>query len=98
MSISQPCHWGRLVSPETSLFLALPNPAQGLPWTLANASFFPVRPTLTPSTLQDDFIIIHEPQYDSVLECVFKTELLSLLYKRYEERTQKQLLVKFSNQ
>nr|XP_020653907.1 unconventional myosin-Ie-like isoform X1 [Pogona vitticeps]XP_020653908.1 unconventional myosin-Ie-like isoform X2 [Pogona vitticeps] len=50
------------------------------------------------STLQDDFIIIHEPQYDSVLECVFKTELLSLLYKRYEERTQKQLLVKFSNQ
>uniref|UniRef100_A0A670JXI3 Myosin IE n=1 Tax=Podarcis muralis TaxID=64176 RepID=A0A670JXI3_PODMU len=43
------------------------------------------------STLQDDFIIIHEPQYDSVLESVFKTELLSLLYKRYEERTQKQL-------
>uniref|UniRef100_A0A670JSP4 Myosin IE n=1 Tax=Podarcis muralis TaxID=64176 RepID=A0A670JSP4_PODMU len=41
------------------------------------------------STLQDDFIIIHEPQYDSVLESVFKTELLSLLYKRYEERTQK---------
>uniref|UniRef100_A0A670JVH3 Myosin IE n=1 Tax=Podarcis muralis TaxID=64176 RepID=A0A670JVH3_PODMU len=50
------------------------------------------------STLQDDFIIIHEPQYDSVLESVFKTELLSLLYKRYEERTQKQLPVKFSNQ
>uniref|UniRef100_H9G469 Myosin IE n=1 Tax=Anolis carolinensis TaxID=28377 RepID=H9G469_ANOCA len=50
------------------------------------------------STLQDDFIIIHEPQYDSVLESVFKTELLSLLYKRYEERTGKQLPVKFSNQ
>ncbi|XP_033030579.1 unconventional myosin-Ie-like [Lacerta agilis] len=50
------------------------------------------------STLQDDFIIIHEPQYDSVLESVFKTELLSLLYKRYEERTQQQLPVKFSNQ
>ncbi|XP_061461568.1 unconventional myosin-Ie-like isoform X2 [Rhineura floridana] len=50
------------------------------------------------STLQDDFIIIHEPQYDSVLESVFKTELLSVLYKRYEERMQKQLLVKFSNQ
>nr|XP_034954835.1 unconventional myosin-Ie-like [Zootoca vivipara] len=50
------------------------------------------------STLQDDFIIIHEPQYDSVLESIFKTELLSLLYKRYEERTQKQLPVKFSNQ
>ncbi|XP_053133870.1 unconventional myosin-Ie-like isoform X2 [Hemicordylus capensis] len=50
------------------------------------------------STLQDDFIIVHEPQYDSVLESVFKTELLSLLCKRYEERTQKQLMTKFSNQ
>ncbi|XP_077175754.1 unconventional myosin-Ie-like isoform X1 [Paroedura picta] len=50
------------------------------------------------STLQDDFIIIHEPQYDSVLECAFKTELLSLLCKRYEERAQKTLTVRFSNQ
>ncbi|XP_060119848.1 unconventional myosin-Ie-like [Heteronotia binoei] len=50
------------------------------------------------STLQDDFIIIHEPQYDSVLESTFKTELLSLLCKRYEERAQKPLTVRFSNQ
>ncbi|XP_069506360.1 unconventional myosin-Ie-like isoform X2 [Ambystoma mexicanum] len=50
------------------------------------------------STLQDDFIIVHEAQYDSVLESIFKTEFLSLLYKRYEERTQKQLQLKFSNQ
>lgn len=50
------------------------------------------------STLQDDFIILHEPQYDSVLESVFKTEFLSLLYKRYEERMQKKLDVRFSNQ
>ncbi|XP_050785759.1 unconventional myosin-Ie-like isoform X2 [Gopherus flavomarginatus] len=50
------------------------------------------------STLQDDFLIVHEPQYDSVLESVFKTELLSLLCKRYEERTHQQLSVKFSNQ
>uniref|UniRef100_A0A674IVZ0 Myosin IE n=1 Tax=Terrapene triunguis TaxID=2587831 RepID=A0A674IVZ0_9SAUR len=50
------------------------------------------------STLQDDFLIVHEPQYDSVLESVFKTELLSLLCKRYEERTRQQLSVKFSNQ
>ncbi|KAJ1080755.1 hypothetical protein NDU88_000948 [Pleurodeles waltl] len=49
------------------------------------------------STLQDDFFIIHEAQYDSVLESMFKTEFLSLLYKRYEERTQKQLQLKFSN-
>ncbi|CAH2327481.1 unconventional myosin-Ie-like [Pelobates cultripes] len=50
------------------------------------------------SCLQDDFIIIHEAQYDSVLETVFKTEFLSLLYKRYEERTQKKLRLAFSNQ
>ncbi|XP_053866522.1 unconventional myosin-Ie-like isoform X2 [Malaclemys terrapin pileata] len=50
------------------------------------------------STLQDDFLIVHEPQYDSVLESVFKTELLSLLCKRYEERTHQPLSVKFSNQ
>ncbi|CAM4696316.1 unconventional myosin-Ie [Caretta caretta] len=50
------------------------------------------------STLQDDFLIVHGPQYDSVLESVFKTELLSLLCKRYEERTRRQLTVKFSNQ
>ncbi|XP_015265580.1 PREDICTED: unconventional myosin-Ie-like [Gekko japonicus] len=50
------------------------------------------------STLQDDFIIIHEPQYDTVLESTFKTELLSLLCKRYEERAQKPLTVRFSNQ
>ncbi|XP_053559787.1 unconventional myosin-Ie [Bombina bombina] len=50
------------------------------------------------STLQDDFLIVHESQYDSVLESVFKTEFLSLLYKRFEERTQKKLPLKFNNQ
>nr|DBA13826.1 TPA: hypothetical protein GDO54_004862 [Pyxicephalus adspersus] len=54
--------------------------------------------SISMSTLQDDFIIIHEAQYDSVLESVFKTEFLSLLYKRYEERTQRKLDVRFSNQ
>uniref|UniRef100_A0A8C9U5W1 Osteoclast-stimulating factor 1 n=1 Tax=Scleropages formosus TaxID=113540 RepID=A0A8C9U5W1_SCLFO len=48
-------------------------------------------------TLQDDFLIIHEEQYDSVLECIFKTEFLSLLYKRYEEKTQRKLPIKFNN-
>uniref|UniRef100_A0A8C6XW16 Uncharacterized protein n=1 Tax=Naja naja TaxID=35670 RepID=A0A8C6XW16_NAJNA len=47
------------------------------------------------SMLQDDFLILHESQYDTVLESVFKTELLSLLFKRYGERTQKQLPIKF---
>ncbi|KAL4646746.1 unconventional myosin-Ie-like [Arapaima gigas] len=49
------------------------------------------------STFQDDFFIIHEEQYDSVLQCIFKTEFLSLLYKRYEERTRRKLAIKFNN-
>uniref|UniRef100_A0A8B9HR07 Osteoclast-stimulating factor 1 n=1 Tax=Astyanax mexicanus TaxID=7994 RepID=A0A8B9HR07_ASTMX len=49
------------------------------------------------STLQDDFFILHEEQYDSVLESIFKTEFLSLLYKRYEEKTQRKLPLKFNN-
>ncbi|CAF90088.1 unnamed protein product, partial [Tetraodon nigroviridis] len=49
------------------------------------------------STLQDDFFIIHEEQYDSVLQSVFKTEFLSLLVKRYQEKTQKKLPLKFNN-
>ncbi|MBN3300010.1 MYO1E protein, partial [Amia calva] len=49
------------------------------------------------STLQDDFFIVHEEQYDSVLQSTFKTEFLSLLYKRYEERCQRKLPLKFNN-
>ncbi|KAG9345315.1 hypothetical protein JZ751_009861 [Albula glossodonta] len=49
------------------------------------------------STLQDDFFIVHEEHYDSVLQCIFKTEFLSLLYKRYEEKTQRKLPLKFNN-
>ncbi|XP_059424230.1 unconventional myosin-Ie-like [Carassius carassius] len=49
------------------------------------------------SSLQDDFFILHEDQYDSVLQSVFKTEFLSLLFKRYEEKTQKKLPLKFNN-
>ncbi len=48
------------------------------------------------STLQDDFMILHEEEYDSLLECVFKTEFISLLARRYEQRTQKKLPLKFS--
>uniref|UniRef100_A0A6Q2Z7B1 Osteoclast-stimulating factor 1 n=1 Tax=Esox lucius TaxID=8010 RepID=A0A6Q2Z7B1_ESOLU len=49
------------------------------------------------STLQDDFFIIHEEHYDSVLQCIFKTEFLSLLYKRYDEKTNRKLPLKFNN-
>ncbi|MEQ2303466.1 Unconventional myosin-Ie [Ameca splendens] len=49
------------------------------------------------STLQDDFFIIHEEEYDSVLQSIFKTEFLSLLVKRYQEKTDKKLSLKFNN-
>ncbi|XP_029430428.1 unconventional myosin-Ie isoform X2 [Rhinatrema bivittatum] len=49
------------------------------------------------STMQDDFFILHEQEYDSLLESVFKTEFLSLLSKRYEEKVQRKLPLKFSN-
>lgn len=47
--------------------------------------------------MQDDIFILHEQEYDSLLESVFKTEFLSLLSKRYEEKTQRKLPLKFSN-
>uniref|UniRef100_A0A3B5MTB7 Osteoclast-stimulating factor 1 n=1 Tax=Xiphophorus couchianus TaxID=32473 RepID=A0A3B5MTB7_9TELE len=43
------------------------------------------------STLQDDFFVVHEEEYDSVLQSVFKTEFLSLLVKRYQENTDRKL-------
>lgn len=52
---------------------------------------------LPASTLQDDIFIIHEEEYDSVLQSVFKTEFLSLLVKRYQEKTQKKMPLKFNN-
>ncbi|XP_037304491.1 unconventional myosin-Ie isoform X2 [Pungitius pungitius] len=49
------------------------------------------------STMQDDFLIMHEQEYDSLLDCVFKTEFISLLARRFEEKTQRKLPLKFSN-
>ncbi|XP_075994983.1 myosin IEb [Genypterus blacodes] len=49
------------------------------------------------STFQDDIFIVHEEEYDSVLQSIFKTEFLSLLVKRYSEKTQKKLPLKFNN-
>ncbi|XP_076977686.1 unconventional myosin-If isoform X2 [Tamandua tetradactyla] len=39
------------------------------------------------STRQDDFFILQEEAADSFLESIFKTELVSLLCKRFEETT-----------
>ncbi|KAH0625907.1 hypothetical protein JD844_034276 [Phrynosoma platyrhinos] len=49
------------------------------------------------STKQDDFFILHEAEADTFLESVFKTELLSLLCKRYEEATQRKLPLTFND-
>ncbi|CAL8354699.1 unnamed protein product [Arctogadus glacialis] len=53
--------------------------------------------SLSLSTMQDDFFVVHEEQYDSVLESNFKTEFISLLVKRYEENGQRKLPLKFNN-
>ncbi|XP_030640180.1 unconventional myosin-If [Chanos chanos] len=53
--------------------------------------------TVSLSTRQDDFFILHEAQYDSLLESMFKTEFLSLLCKRYEEQTKNKLSLSFSD-
>ncbi|XP_006032794.1 unconventional myosin-Ie-like [Alligator sinensis] len=50
------------------------------------------------SSLQDDFVVVHTAQYDSLLETVLKTELLSLLSRRCEERAARPLPLNFSNQ
>uniref|UniRef100_A0A3B3SYM7 Osteoclast-stimulating factor 1 n=1 Tax=Paramormyrops kingsleyae TaxID=1676925 RepID=A0A3B3SYM7_9TELE len=49
------------------------------------------------STRQDDFFIIHDSQYDSLLESTFKTEFLSLLCKRYEEVVKNKLTLSFND-
>ncbi|KAK0147004.1 Unconventional myosin-If [Merluccius polli] len=49
------------------------------------------------STRQDDFFILHEAQYDSLLESMFKTEFLSLLCKRYEENIKRKLTLAFND-
>lgn len=49
------------------------------------------------STRQDDYFVLHESQYDSLLESTFKTEFLSLLCKRYEDVTKRKLTISFSD-
>ncbi|KFZ60207.1 Unconventional myosin-If, partial [Antrostomus carolinensis] len=49
------------------------------------------------STRQDDFFILHENDTDNFLESIFKTELISLLCKRYEELTRTKLRLSFKD-
>ncbi|WAQ98849.1 MYO1E-like protein [Mya arenaria] len=49
-------------------------------------------------TMQDDLMVLHiQNDYASVLESVFKTEFLSLLTKRYKDKTGKDLRLQFSD-
>lgn len=66
-------------------------------WLNSSSSLHSLLFSALSSTLQDDFFVVHEEHYDSVLQCIFKTEFLSLLYKRYEEKTQRKLPLKFNN-
>ncbi|NP_001086041.1 myosin IF L homeolog [Xenopus laevis] len=49
------------------------------------------------STRQDDFFILHEVDHDTLMESVFKTELISLMCKRYEEITSRKLRLNFTD-
>lgn len=50
------------------------------------------------STLQDDFFVMQvQGEYDSFLECYFKTEFLTTLSKRYKEKVGKPLDIRFSD-
>ncbi|NWR99662.1 MYO1F protein, partial [Motacilla alba] len=49
------------------------------------------------STRQDDFFILHENDADNFLESIFKTELISLLCKRFEELTRAKLPLSFKD-
>ncbi|XP_017599375.1 PREDICTED: unconventional myosin-If isoform X1 [Corvus brachyrhynchos] len=49
------------------------------------------------STRQDDFFILHENGADNFLESIFKTELISLLCKRFEELTHSKLPLSFKD-
>lgn len=54
-------------------------------------------PGFYPSTRQDDFFILHENDADNFLESIFKTELISLLCKRFEELTRSKLPLSFKD-
>lgn len=50
------------------------------------------------STMQDDYFILHcNDGYDSFLESVFKTEILTCLTKSYKSQLNKDLQVNFSD-
>ncbi len=47
------------------------------------------------STHSDDFLVLHCPEYDTFCECVFKTELVTVLVDLYREKTGRVLQINF---
>lgn len=59
---------------------------------------FEILSSVSLSTLQDDFVVIHvKDNYDSLLEIMFKTEFLSCLNKKYQAKVGRGVNVKFLN-
>ncbi|CAH1796060.1 unnamed protein product [Owenia fusiformis] len=54
--------------------------------------------SITLSTCQDDFFVVNvQGEYSTLLQCVFKTEFLTTLSKRYKEKTRKDLPLHFTD-
>lgn len=50
------------------------------------------------STFQDDIVVIHiNNEYSSMIECMFKTEFLATMKKRYKEAVNRELSIMFSD-
>lgn len=50
------------------------------------------------STKSDGFVIIHVAEYDSLLSSAFKTELVAVLYERYNFHKKQSLPVQFKDE
>jgi len=49
------------------------------------------------STLKDNFVVIHSPQVDLLIECSHKTEMLAVMLEYYQKLTGRQFALNFNN-
>ena len=63
------------------------------------ANLLPVKSNIIfSSTRQDDLFVVHvQNDYASLLECMFKTEFLTTLGKRYKESSGRELRIDFTD-
>jgi len=52
---------------------------------------------LSLSTLADNFVVVHVPEYDTALECKYKTEFVTILMENYQLSTGRTLNVNFND-